>query len=254
MKSSLSYCGQVVRENDPDRFLLSLFAPANRRESLWALFAFNYEIARTREIVSETQLGLIRLQWWREEIGKIYDGGAISGHEVLGVLAEAIKAHHLPRGMFETLIYAREFDLEGRPPSNMDGFLNYADFTSTPLLSLALIVCGDDPDMEAVAAVAVNYALAGLLRAIPFHAAQGRSYLPEDMMKASAGTIPEVVKGVAGQFVPGIRPVSRFLRAVQGLAAIYMIQLHRCVYDPYNRKMAVPPAFREIRLALWTGF
>ncbi len=274
MNNDLSYCARHVRENDPDRFLLSMFAPADRRESLWALFAFNYEIAKTREVVSETQLGLIRLQWWREGIGKIYEGGAVPDHEILKALAPAIKAYDLPRDLFDTLVYAREFDLENICPGTLDGLLSYADFTSAPLMTLALKICGDDPDMEPVAAVAVNYALTGILRSIPHHAAQRRCYLPEDLMKKHGVTLkglfdlgrpeaglPALVREVGGHFVPGIRPSPPFLAATQRLAAIYMGQLQRNKYDPYARKMALSPAFKALRLTagavsvrgLWTN-
>ena len=53
---TLSYCGEMVRKHDPDRFLLSLFMKPDRREALWALYAFNHEIARTREVVTETKI------------------------------------------------------------------------------------------------------------------------------------------------------------------------------------------------------
>src|ERR1041385_2992054 len=56
----------LCRRHDRDRYQTALFAPADRREALFALYAFNYEIARVREIVSEPMLGQIRLQWWRE--------------------------------------------------------------------------------------------------------------------------------------------------------------------------------------------
>lgn len=266
MKTGLSYCGQVVRENDPDRFLLSMFAPADRRETLWALFAFNHEIAKTREVVSETSLGLARLQWWREAIGKIYEGGEFPQHEVLKALAPAIKAHGLARDYFDTLVYAREFDLENICPASLEGFLKYADFTTTPLMSLALQICGDEPDMDPVAAVAVNYAMAGLLRAVPFYASQRRCYLPEDLMQKHNVTLTNlfdflkpgegmkgVVRDVAGEFVPGIHPASRLLRATQGLAGIYMGQIRRRGYDVYSRKMQLPPAFKEFRLAVAAG-
>ena len=32
------------------------------------LYAFNHELARAREAVSEPPLALIRLQWWREVV------------------------------------------------------------------------------------------------------------------------------------------------------------------------------------------
>ena len=183
MEKTLSYCGQIVRDYDPDRFLLSMFAPATVREDLWALFAFNHEIAKTREVVTETQLGLIRLQWWREAIAALYGEQTERGvpeHEVVRPLAEAIKRHNLPREHFDKLIYAREFDLEDVLPGNLEGLLNYADFTTTPLMKLAVQICGDDPEMELVQPVAVNYALMGILRAVPTHARQRRCYLPED--------------------------------------------------------------------------
>jgi phytoene synthase len=57
-----------VRRADPDRFFCSLFAPAQSREALWLLYAFNHELARAREVASEPVMALIRLTWWREVV------------------------------------------------------------------------------------------------------------------------------------------------------------------------------------------
>jgi phytoene synthase len=56
-KAALSYCAQEVREHDHDRYLTALFAPAAHREAVFALYAYNAEVARTREAVSEPILG-----------------------------------------------------------------------------------------------------------------------------------------------------------------------------------------------------
>src|SRR3546814_13116142 len=68
----LSPCGALVERHDPDRYLASLFAPEAQREDLFALYAFNYEVAKTAEVVSEPMIGQIRLQWRSEErsVGK----------------------------------------------------------------------------------------------------------------------------------------------------------------------------------------
>jgi phytoene synthase len=58
----------LVRRHDPDRFLTALFAPSEKRNALLTLYAFNHELARAREVVSEPPLALIRLQWWREVV------------------------------------------------------------------------------------------------------------------------------------------------------------------------------------------
>jgi NADH dehydrogenase [ubiquinone] 1 alpha subcomplex assembly factor 6 len=259
-KSGLTYCGQVVQEQDRDRFLLSLFAPVEARPDLWALFAFNHEIAKTREVVTETRLGLIRLQWWREAIAKIYDEGHAPDHEILQALKTAIQKYNLPREEFETLLYAREFDLEDVQPANIEGLINYADFTTTPLNRLALRTSGGEPDMEPVQPVSVNYALAGILRSVAFHAAHKRCLLPEDVMKERGVNayvlyegkkqdgLANVAREVAGHIVPGISPHSRFLRATQKLAQIYAERIRGLEYEVMNPKMQIPPPFKELRV------
>lgn len=262
MVSDISYCGQVVKEHDPDRFLLSYFAPADRREALWALFAFNYEIAKTREVVSETQLGLIRLQWWRDAIAAIYSDGDVPEHEIVMAISEAIKTYDLPQEEFDALIYAREFDLEDVLPSDLEGTAHYADFTSTPLLKLALRVVGGDVDLEPVSSVATNYALAGILRATVSFARQRRCYLPQAVMQEHGVSVNQlyelkrqdglvnVIEQVAGLFVDGVKCDNRFLRAHQKLAALYMGQLKRRQYDVFDGRLTLPPAFKELRLYL----
>ena len=69
----------MVRRHDRDRYQTALFAPADRREALFALYAFNYEIARVRETVTQPMLGQIRLQWWREVVEAAYAGAPRGG-------------------------------------------------------------------------------------------------------------------------------------------------------------------------------
>ena len=75
MFNFLSLCAQEVRRHDWDRYLFTLFAPADVREDLFTILAFNTEIARIPDMVSEPLLGQIRLQWWQDSINKIYEGG-----------------------------------------------------------------------------------------------------------------------------------------------------------------------------------
>jgi len=186
-RGKLSPMARLVRRHDRDRFLTALFAPAQARESLYALYAFNYEVAKTRESVRETMLGRIRLQWWREAVAAIYDGGPIGHHEVTGPLAEAVAAHGLTRAHFDALIDAREADLDDRPPPSLASLEAYAAATSGSLVLLALEALGvRGPDAEeAGRGIGIAYALAGLLRAVPFHAGARRLYLPADLIDAA---------------------------------------------------------------------
>src|ERR1700724_581966 len=108
----LSPVAALVRRHDRDRYQTVLFAPAARREALFALYAFNYEIARVRESVREPMLGQIRLQWWREAIAAVYAGAPPRRHAVVEPLSVAIRARDLSRKHFDRLIDSRERDLD----------------------------------------------------------------------------------------------------------------------------------------------
>ena len=100
------YCVGSVHANDPDRYILAMLAPSAARDALFAVYAFNVEIARTRELVSEPKLGEIRLQWWRDGIAAIYAGDALR-HGIGDALGEAVSRHGLSRLHFDRLIDAR---------------------------------------------------------------------------------------------------------------------------------------------------
>src|SRR6267154_6142791 len=100
----------LVRHHDRDRYQTALFAPARRREALLALYAFNYEIARVRETVTQPMLGQIRLQWWRENIAAAFEGGPVRHHPVAEALTGSIRELPMTRNHFDRLINARETD------------------------------------------------------------------------------------------------------------------------------------------------
>lgn len=259
MTPSLPPNAETVRRHDPDRFLLSMFAPAAARPALWALYAFNHEIAKTRELVTETQLGLIRLQWWRDGIAALYAGGAVPEHPVLQGLQQAIAAHHLPQERLDALIYAREFDLEDRLPANMQGLIYYADYTATPLLELTGLVVPPHA-ADGVEDIAVGYALTGLLRATPAHLAQRRCYLPADRLphidahyegrelQALASVAADVAAEARRRLTPKARHLPRIIRAHRKLALLYLAQIEKAGFDLFAPSLKVPPFLKELRL------
>jgi NADH dehydrogenase [ubiquinone] 1 alpha subcomplex assembly factor 6 len=274
MVESLTPIARLVRRHDRDRFLTALFAAAARREDLFALYAFNHEVAKTREVVSEAALGRIRLQWWRESIAGIYAGESPRRHEVVEPLATAIHRHALPRESFERMLDARESDLEIGPPESLAALEQYVDATSGTLVSLALRVLGSEGKVAGAAAHAVGiaYGLAGLLRAVPFHASAKRLYLPRDL-STSVGLRPErdlfelrsspalrrvvaevaafaaahlaAADAAAAELPEGALPA--LLPAV--LARADLARLKRARYDPFSRLVRFPDPWRGWRLA-----
>src|SRR4051812_33354988 len=136
-----AYCLEQVRRFDRDRYLCALFAPEADRPHLLALYAFNAEIARVREIVSEPVIGQMRLQWWRDALVEFRDGN-VRAHPVAQALAAALRARPVRGELLERMLVAREFDLADVPPDSLAALEQYAEGTSSSLLLAALDMLG----------------------------------------------------------------------------------------------------------------
>jgi len=174
-----------VRRHDPDRFLTALFAPAEKRMALLALYAFNHELARAREVVSEPPLALIRLQWWREVVE-----GTPRRHEVAEPLSTAIAAGALAPADLLALIEAREVEADPSIPT-LGAWRAYL-FGAAGGLSVAAARLLGAADPEAARPFGAVYGGAGVLRSAAIVARQGRCLLPEDVL-ARHGLSPEHV-------------------------------------------------------------
>ncbi len=108
MATNYEHCAALVREADRDRYLATLFAPAQHRDALFALYAFNVEIARVRDLAREPMPGEIRLQWWREVLSGERAGEA-AAHPVAAALRETLTRHGIAGDRLIALIDARSF-------------------------------------------------------------------------------------------------------------------------------------------------
>jgi phytoene synthase len=238
-----SYCAELVRQQDSDRYLTALFAPPPRRADLLAPYAFNAEVARGREAVSEPMLGHIRLQWWRDAITEIYDGEP-RHHQVVQPLASAIRRHTLPREPFERLIDARELDLSDGPPDYLEQLIAYAEASSGGLTRLALFILGvsDEPSHAAGELVGTAWALTGLMRALPHLLQQGRCLLPRDVMAEKLNKSRSEYSGKIGPGLPALLTAT--------LAEAYLARLSRLGHDPFDARNVAPLRLRSWRLMM----
>ena len=174
-----------VRRHDPDRFLTALFAPPHKRDALLTLYAFNHELARAREAVSEPPLALIRLQWWREVVE-----GARRRQEVADPLAAAIETGELRQDDLLALIEAREMEAEPAIET-LSAWRDYLMGSAGGLaVAAARLLGAEDPAI--VRLHGAVYGAAGVLRSVPILARQNRCLLPKDVL-AEHGLSPEAV-------------------------------------------------------------
>ena len=184
MQDAFAYCAELVRTADRDRFLSTLFAPAEHRGALHALYAFNVEVARVREVAREPLPGEIRLQWWSEVL-RGERAGEASANPVASALLTVTGRYRLAVPALTALIDARCFDLYDDPMARLTDLEAYAQKTSSTLLAFAAQILAG-AEAEATDAVATSggiaYAIAGLIRAFPLHAARRQLYVPLELL------------------------------------------------------------------------
>ena len=214
---SLSPIAAFARAHDPDRFLAALFAPPERREAIFTLIAFNHELARAREAASNPIAALIRLQWWRDALGEALAGKPARRHEVAAPLHAAITAGSLDPMALGAMIDAREAETEEAGiPTEVD-FVAWLRGTAGGFAYAAgLALGGSAEDAEKLRALGAAYGLAGVLRSVTAHAAQGRCLLPGDRL-AAAGLNAEAV--ISAPMAPAVSALCAEM-AAEGLEAL----------------------------------
>ena len=188
MHDPFDHCRDLVRAADKDRFLAALYAPANRRGALFALYAFNAELARVREVTREPPAGEIRLQWWHDALERPGSGEARAS-PVASALLDTVIRFRLPVASLIGVIEARAFDLYNDPMPTLAALEAYADATAATVIGLAAkILDGAWTDAaSAVRAAGRAHAIAGLARAFPQHAARGQLYVPLELLERHGG-------------------------------------------------------------------
>jgi 15-cis-phytoene synthase len=234
-----AYCEDVVREVDKDRYLATLFAPADRRPALFALYAFNLEIIRVRDLVREALAGEVRLQWWREALAGEARGD-VRAHPIANALVDTIARYKLPVDVLLRLIDAHGFDLYNDPMPSISELETYGRRTSSALVELAsLIIAGDHDLGETAIHGGIAYAIAAVLRSLPNDAARSRLYVPLDLLERHGVRVEDVFARRSGE---GLLAALAELRA---LALQHMTDLEewRALVPP-----EVSPAFLPVAL------
>ncbi len=184
MQDLSAYCEALVRAADKDRFLAALFAAAEHRGALYALYAFNSRSCGCARAFANR---------WPARSG--CNGGTMRSPAMPPAMwrptrwrRPCSRRWHATgcRPRLIGLIAARRFDLYDDPMAKLTDFDDYAGATSSALLELAARILGGD-DMPGLARLALHaglgYAIAGLLQAFPIHAARGQLFLPLEVLQ-----------------------------------------------------------------------
>ncbi|MDC0656653.1 squalene/phytoene synthase family protein [Leisingera sp. SS27] len=169
--ADLTACAELVQKSDPDRFLATMAAPVPARPLLFALYAFNIELARAPWASKEGMIAEMRVQWWRDVGAEIAEGKQVRRHYVATPLARLLKPELA--ACIDTMAEARRWDIYKDPFEDQAEFDRYIDRTSGSLMWMAAASLGPAEE-DVVRDFGYGAGVASWLRAIPELEAQKR--------------------------------------------------------------------------------
>jgi phytoene synthase len=233
MKESFAYCADRVRDADRDRYLAALFAPADKRGALFALYAFDVEIVQVRELARELMPGEIRLQWWREVLFGERAGEA-AANPVAAALTEIFGRYAFIRDPLVDMVEAHRFDIQNEPMASVEELLCYASRTAGAVFGLAARLLGGEISQVVTTESGSAQTIADVLSRLPRHAARRQLYVPLDILR-HYGVDPEDV--FAMRATPALRAALaelrlRARRSLEGVVAVEIPETIQPVFLP----------------------
>src|SRR5262245_18176617 len=202
-KESAAFCADLVRTHDFVRYASTLFLPQVQRRALLSVYAFNVEISRVREQVSQPLPGEMRLQWWTDTLQGEGHGG-VEGNPVAAELLQTIGEFRLPIEPLLRLIEEHQFDLYNDPMPSMAALEGYVTDTSSAVFSLA--ARSSAPPSAATDQLARHAGLAQgmtqVITTLPFDASRRQLFLPLQLLRQHGSGMEQVF---AGKQTPSVR-------------------------------------------------
>jgi phytoene synthase len=202
-KDGAAFCADLVRTRDFVRYASTLFVPGPERRALLSIYAFNVEISRVHEQVSQPLPGEIRMQWWTDMLAGSGHGG-VKGNPVADELLQTIRNQRLPISPLSRLVEEHQFDLYNDPMPSLAALEGYLDATASTLFSLAARVMARPS--EAIDHLARHAGLAQgmtqVIMTLARDAARQQLFLPQQLLQQHGSDKEEVF---AGKLTPKIR-------------------------------------------------
>lgn len=237
-KETAAFCADLVRTHDFARYAATLFLPQAQRRALLAIYAFNVEISRVRDQVSQPLPGEMRLQWWTDMLTGAGHGG-VEGNPVAAELLQTTSEFRLPAEPLLRLIEEHQFDLYNDPMPSMAALEGYVTETSSALFSLgARFAAPPSAVIDHLARHAgLAQGMAQVITALPHDAARRQLFLPLQLLQQHGGGTEEIYSG---------KPTPRGRAAIDQLAA----EARKHLDTAFELLTHLPPHVRPVFLPL----
>ncbi|XGW08198.1 hypothetical protein V3C99_010921 [Haemonchus contortus] len=270
-KEAFNHCIETVRARDRDNYQAILSMPKSCRPELFAVHAFNVELALVRDKISPRSAdtaGMYRLQFWRDAVGAIYGDSVAPIPRQPVAIALCSFAPNASMPLLDSLIIARQKTIGDRP------FRSVADLESYGIATTGALICLQADALARVSALealpetvtkAANelgtaYGVINLVRSFLPLLQKGVVLLPEDLMRihnltpdkvynrknpeAVMQLVKDLVKVASAhivaskQLLPSVpRPLRKALAPTSSVVEYLIRNTSKFNHDPYDSRL-----------------
>jgi len=195
-RDAAAYCADLVRSHDFPRYASTLFLPGVHRRPMLAIYAFNVEVVRVRDQVSQPLPGQMRLQWWIDLLAS-HDQGSIEGNPVASELMWTIRTWRLPLDRLAQLVIEHEFDLYNDPMPSLSALESYANDTASTLFACCARILARPSEAidHAARHAGLAYGMIDVINKLPQDIARRQLFLPQQFLQQHGSSLEEVFAG-----------------------------------------------------------
>lgn len=188
------YCRDKAARSGSSFYYSFLFLPPVKRRAIIALYAFCREVDDAVDEITDPEVAVRTLQWWREEIHRTFQGEA--AHPVGQALQTALAEFDLHEAYFQEIIDGMAMDLSQARYENFSQLTLYCHRVASVvgLLSVEIFGYQHRKTLRFAEQLGMALQLTNIIRDVREDAERGRIYLPQDEMAEFGVTETDILQ------------------------------------------------------------
>lgn len=201
------YCEDRAAKSGSSFYYSFRFLDAPRRRAITALYAFCREVDDIADEITDRQVALAKLGWWRAEIANLFSGHPT--HKVTMALQPAIATYGIDADRLNEIIDGMEMDLTRHRYGDFDSLKLYCHRVAGVVGQLSAGIFGyqSSGTRDYAENLGLAFQLTNIIRDVGEDARRGRIYLPLEELRRFGVKESSLL---AGEYTPEFEALMRF--------------------------------------------